>query len=112
MSITFSTRPSLLASDSPLYAYLLRHEPPEHEAMSALRAQTDAMSNAFMQIGPEQAHMMSFIVKLIEARLILEIGTFTGYSALAMALALPWDGRLITCDTNQDWAEVGRRYWE
>jgi O-methyltransferase len=112
MSIPISPRPSLLASDSPLYAYLLRHEPPEHEAMSALRAETGRMSNAFMQIGPDQAHMMAFVVKLTDARRILEIGTFTGYSALAMALALPREGRLITCDTNESWAGIGRKYWE
>jgi O-methyltransferase len=112
MSIPISPRPSLLASDSPLYAYLLRHEPPEHEAMSALRAETGGMSNAFMQIGPDQAHMMAFVVKLTDARRILEIGTFTGYSALAMALALPCEGRLITCDTNESWAGIGRKYWE
>jgi O-methyltransferase len=112
VSDTISTRPSLLASDSPLYAYLLRHEPPEHEAMSALRAETGAMTNAFMQIGPDQAHMMAFLVKLTDARRILEIGTFTGYSALAMALSLPRDGQLITCDTNESWTRVGRKYWE
>jgi O-methyltransferase len=112
MSAAISTRPSLLAPDSPLYAYLLRHEPPEHEAMSALRAETATMPNAFMQIGPDQAHMLAFFVKLIDARRILEIGTFTGYSALAMALALPREGRLITCDTNGVWSKVGRKYWE
>lgn len=80
--------------------------------MSALRAETATMSNAFMQIGPDQAHLLAFVVKLIDARRILEIGTFTGYSALAMALALPRDGRLITCDTKRAWAEVGRKYWE
>jgi O-methyltransferase len=112
MSAPVSTRPSLLASDSLLYAYLLRHEPPEHEAMSALRAETGTMTNAFMQIGPEQAHLMAFLVKLLDARHILEVGTFTGYSALAMALALPRDGQLITCDINESWARIGRKYWE
>jgi O-methyltransferase len=112
MSAPVSTRPSLLASDSLLYAYLLRHEPPEHEAMSALRAETGTMTKAFMQIGPEQAHLMAFLVKLLDARHILEVGTFTGYSALAMALALPRDGQLITCDTNESWAGIGRKYWE
>jgi O-methyltransferase len=112
MSVPASTRPSLLASDSRLYAYLLRHEPPEHEAMSALRAETGTMSNGFMRIGPDQAHLMAFLIKLLGARHILEVGTFTGYSALAMALALPGDGRLVTCDTSESWAHVGRKYWK
>lgn len=107
-----SNRCTLSAPDSPLYAYLLRHEPPEHEAMSALRAVTGAMPNGFMQIGLDQAHMMAFVVKLIGARQILEIGTFTGYSALAMALALPHDGQIITCDINERWAKVGREFWQ
>src|SRR5580692_12765891 len=104
IGITHSNRCTLSTPDSPLYAYLLSHEPPEHEAMSALRVVTGAMPDSFMQIGIDQAHMMAFIVKLTDARQILEIGTFTGYSALAMALALPGDGRLITCDINEHWA--------
>src|ERR1700728_3981168 len=112
MAIAHSSRCTLSAPDSPLYAYLLRHEPPEHEAMSALRAVTGAMPNGFMQIGLDQAHMMAFVVKLMGARQILEIGTFTGYSALAMALALPRDGQIITCDINERWATVGRKFWQ
>jgi O-methyltransferase len=111
-SNAYSTRSTFAAPESPDYAYLLSHEPPEHAAMSALREVTGAMPNGFMQIGPDQAHMMAFIVKLMAARRILEIGTFTGYSALAMALALPFNGQLITCDVEKDWAEVGRRFWE
>jgi predicted O-methyltransferase YrrM len=80
--------------------------------MSALRAETDRMTNVFLQIGPDQAHMMALMVKLMGARRILEIGTFTGFSALAVALALPDDGCLITCDVNRDWADVGRKYWD
>jgi O-methyltransferase len=107
-----SSRCTLSAPDSPLYAYLLRHEPPEHQAMSELRAVTGAMPNGFMQIGLDQAHMMAFVVKLMDARQILEIGTFTGYSALAMALALPRDGQVITCEVNEGWAEIGRKFWQ
>jgi O-methyltransferase len=111
IAVTPSSRCTLSATDSPLYAYLLSHEPPEHEAMSALRVVTGAMPESFMQIGIDQAHMMAFIVNLTGARQILEIGTFTGYSALAMALALPGDGRLITCDVNEHWAKIGRKFW-
>jgi O-methyltransferase len=111
-SIANATRSTFATPGSPDYAYLLRHEPPEHEVMSALRTVTGAMPNGHMQIGPDQAHMMAFLVKLMGARRILEIGTFTGYSALAMALALPADGQLITCDVDENWTEIGRRFWE
>ena len=65
-----------------------------------------------MQIAPEQGHFLAFLARLIGARTALEIGTYTGYSALAVALALPSDGRLVTCDVNPDWVAVGGRYWK
>jgi caffeoyl-CoA O-methyltransferase len=64
-----------------------------------------------MQIGADQGHLMALLVRLIGARRCLEIGTYTGYSALAVALALPPDGLLITCDVNADWAAVGQPFW-
>ena len=109
MSVIHPTRMSLTAPDTPLYTYLLSHEPPEHEALRGLREATRGMENSFMQIAPDQGHFMAFIVKLLGARRILELGTFTGYSALAMALALPENGQLITCDVSEEWASIGRR---
>jgi predicted O-methyltransferase YrrM len=103
---------SLTNPDAPLYAYLLDHQPPEHAALRALREATREMERAFMQISIDQGHFMALLLKLIRARRVLEIGTFTGYSALAMALALPRDGRVITCDINDEWVSIGRRYWE
>lgn len=105
------TRMSLTSSDTPLYAYLLNHQPREHEALRGLREATRGMPDNFMQIGPDQGHFMALIVKLIGARRILELGTYTGYSALAMALALPDDGQLITCDVNDTCVSIGRPYW-
>lgn len=64
-----------------------------------------------MQISPEQGQLMALLVRLIGARRIVEVGTFTGYSALVMALALPADGQLIACDVNEAWTSIGRRYW-
>jgi predicted O-methyltransferase YrrM len=94
-----------------LYAYLLAHQPPEHEQLKALRARTSSLPDARMQITPEQGHFLSLLVRLVGARQVLEIGTFTGYSALAMALALPPGGRLTACDVSEEWTSIGRQYW-
>src|SRR5213079_438923 len=67
--------------------------------------------HAGMQIGADQGQFMALLVQAIGARRCLEIGTFTGYSALAVALALPADGRLICCDVSEQWTEIARRYW-
>ena len=70
------------------------------------------MEQANMQVGPEQGQFMALLVELMGARNALEVGTFTGYSALAVALALPEDGRLVACDVSEEWTAIGRRYWE
>jgi len=98
------------APDERLYTYLLACEPPEHEALCCLRALTEAMPNGRMQILPEQGHFLALLVKLIGARRVLEIGTFTGYSAMAMAL--PPDGRVVTCDLHEEPIGIGRPLWE
>lgn len=65
-----------------------------------------------MQISPEQGQFMAFLARLTGARRVVEVGTFTGYSALTVALALPADGRLVACDVSAEWTAIGRRYWE
>jgi caffeoyl-CoA O-methyltransferase len=65
-----------------------------------------------MQIGPDQGALMALLARAIGARRALEIGAFTGYSALAVAAALPQDGKLITCDTSEEWTRIARRYWQ
>jgi predicted O-methyltransferase YrrM len=65
-----------------------------------------------MQIAPEQGHFLTLLARLIGARRTLEIGTFTGYSALAMAMALPADGRIVACDISEEWVGVGRPFWQ
>jgi len=80
--------------------------------MQRLREETASMEQANMQIGPEQGQFMALLVELIGARSVLEVGTFTGYSALAMAVALPENGALVACDVSEEWTAIGRRYWE
>src|SRR5262249_10296636 len=101
----------LLNLDHRLYAYLIGETVREPEVMARLRAETRRMPDASLQIGPEQAQLMGLLVHLIGARRALEIGTFTGYSALAVALALPADGKMICCDVSEEWTQVARRYW-
>jgi O-methyltransferase len=98
--------------DARLYAYLLANEPPEHDELHKLRERTSQLPNGNLQITPEQGHLLAFLARLIAARRTLEIGTFTGYSALAVALALPPDGRVIACDISREWTDIGRPYWE
>jgi predicted O-methyltransferase YrrM len=77
-----------------------------------LRAETAKLPHATMQIGPDQGAMMALLIRLTNSRRALEVGTFTGYSALAVAAALPEDGRLVACDVSEEWTAVARRYWE
>jgi O-methyltransferase len=101
-----------VALDERLYAYLLNSEPPEHEELGLLRERTRALPEGRMQIAREQGHFLQFLVRLIGAHRILELGTFTGYSALAMALALPAEGKIVTCDVSEPWSRVGRPHWQ
>lgn len=97
--------------DDRLYDYLLDVSLREPGVLARLRAETLKLPQAGMQISPEQGQFMALLVKLTGTRSILEIGTFTGYSALAMALALPAGGRLIACDVSDEWTALARRYW-
>ncbi len=100
---------SLLPDDIERYTAVdMVHESP---VMRALRAETSKLPRGGMQIGADQGAFMALLVHLIGARRCLEIGTFTGYSALVVAAALPPDGRLIACDVSEEWTSIARRYW-
>ncbi len=95
-----------------LYDYLINVSLREDPILRRLREETAGLEQARMQIGPEQGQFMALLVELIGAKRTLDVGTFTGYSALVVALALPDDGCLIACDVSDEWTGIGRRYWE
>lgn len=98
--------------DDALYRYLIDHTAPEHPAQRKLRAATADHPHGGMQVSPEQAQLMQLLVRLIGARRAIEIGVFTGYSALSVALALPADGLLLACDVSDEYTRVGRPFWQ
>lgn len=95
-----------------LYEYILDISLREHPVLAALREETSKLPLSTMQIAPEQGQFMQFLLRMMQAKQILEIGTFTGYSALAMALALPKDGQVITCDINEEWTKIAQPFWQ
>ncbi len=102
---------SSIGIDGDLYDYLVSHGVREPPLLQRLRVETESHSRASMQISAEQGAFMAMLVRLTGARRCLEIGVFTGYSSLAVALALPEDGRLIACDVSEEWTNVARQYW-
>lgn len=97
---------------SELYEYMLDKSLREHPTLTRLREETSTMELANMQVAPEQAQFMQFLLRLINAKNVLELGTFTGYSSLAMSLALPEDGQLITCDISEQWTKNAHFFWQ
>ncbi len=97
--------------DDTLYQYLLDHSLREHPAQAALREATRSHARAQMQISPEQGQFMALLVKLIGAQRSIEVGVFTGYSALSVALALPEDGRVLACDISAEYTAIGKPLW-
>ena len=98
--------------DEKLREYLLNVSVKEPEILRELREETAQMEYSAMQISPEQGAFMSFLVELIQAKRTLEIGVFTGYSALVVAMALSEDGIVTACDVSEEWANVGMKYWK
>ena len=98
--------------DEKLHEYLTSVSLREPEILRDLRQETSQLELARMQIGPEQGQFMALLLKLMGARRYLEVGTFTGYSALVCALALPEDGEVFALDISEEWTSVAKRYWE
>ena len=100
-----------LGLDDTVYDYLLRMSLREPDVLRKLREETVSMPMARMQVSPELGQFLALLVELIGAKRTLEVGVFTGYSSLAVALALPDDGSVIACDVSQEWTNLARRYW-
>jgi caffeoyl-CoA O-methyltransferase len=107
-----------MASKSPwlsdeLHAYIVGHGTPPDDIQQRLIDETAALGGVSkMQIAPEQGAFMTLLCRVSAARRVIEIGTFTGYSALALARGLPDDGRLLCCDVSEEWTAIARRYWK
>jgi predicted O-methyltransferase YrrM len=101
-------RTKLLPADVYAYVVKMTREP---AALAHLRSATADVPNNVMQIGADQAALMALLVRLIGAKRCIELGTYTGYSALAVALALPADGKLITCDVDAEWTAIAKALW-
>ncbi len=95
-----------------LYRYLLHAGVREPQVLKDLRVATEAEEMSTMRSAPEQGQFMALLLKLMGASQVLEIGTFTGYATLWMALALPRDGRIVTCDVSERWTFIAHRFWE
>lgn len=98
--------------DDRLYSYLLSNSLREPEVLQQLRQETATHTMSQMQIAPEQGQFMMLLVQLMGVKKALEVGVFTGYSSLCVALALPPDGKLVACDVSEDYTSIARRYWE
>ena len=104
-----SSKPTPLTE--PLYEYVLANTLRETEVQRELREKTAAMPHGGMQISPDQGQLMALLARLVQARRAIEVGVFTGYSSLSVALVLPPDGKLIACDVSAEWTAVAREYW-
>jgi len=101
-----------LAVTDAIRAYLFDVNVREPPLLTRLREETQRLPSGGMQISPEQGRFMAFLTELLGVRRYLEVGVFTGYSSLSVALAMPPDGRIVACDRSDEWTQVARRYWK
>ncbi len=105
-------RPKFTPLDGRLYEYLQAHRSPDDDVVRELREETARLrGHAVMQISPDQATLLRILVAATGARRAIEVGTFTGFSALAIARGLPPDGQLLCLDVSEEWTAIARRYW-
>jgi len=106
-------RPKSLHLSPELHRYLVKHGTPPDAVQRALIQATARLGDvAMMQISPEQGAFLTLLARLLGARRALEVGTFTGYSALCLARGLGDDGRVLTCDVSEEWTRIAREHWE
>ncbi len=101
-----------LQVNNQIYNYLLSVSLREPDVLKELRQETNKLPSANMQIAPEQGQFFAFLIKILQVKSAIEIGVFTGYSSLSIALALPEDGELIACDIDAETTKIAQRYWE
>ncbi|HUC61610.1 MAG TPA: class I SAM-dependent methyltransferase [Alphaproteobacteria bacterium] len=101
----------VLGLNEKLYAYLIENSLRDDPVLRDLRAETARLPMGEMQISPEQGQLMALLAQAIQARRCIEIGTFTGYSSISVARALPPDGRMICCDVSEEYTRIARKYW-
>jgi len=107
------TTPKSFQLSPEIHEYLVAHGSPPDAIERALIEETAALGGiAMMQIAPEQGALLRILTQVIGAKRAVEVGTFTGYSALCIARGLPADGRLLCCDISDEWTKIGRRHWE
>jgi predicted O-methyltransferase YrrM len=114
--VVVSTNPAKMSSrtftlSDSLYEYLARVSLREPEILKRLRQETRQVRLSGMQVSPEQGQFMALLVRLMGAKKCLEVGVYTGYSSLVVALVLPPEGKLIACDVSEEWTSIARRYW-
>ena len=101
----------VLGLNEKLYAYLIENSLRDDPVLRDLRLETERLPMGEMQISPEQGQLMALLAQAIQARRCIEIGTFTGYSSISVARALPPDGRMICCDVSEEYTRIARKYW-
>ncbi len=104
--------PRTLTLDDQLYSYILDHSLRESEVLHQLRQENNQHPQGRMQISPEQGQFLGILIHLLGAKRTLEIGVFTGYSSLSVALALPEEGRILACDVSSEFTSTAQRYWQ